>query len=52
MGGLLTDLSWDFGSDCLIDGSQNVSGSALEPDRNTSGWVIWISMSPGACMLL
>lgn len=51
MGGLLTSLSWDLGSGCLIDGSQNVSGSALELDRNISGWVIWVSMSPGACVL-
>lgn len=48
-GGLLTDLNWKWesGSDCLIKGFQNVSGSALEPDRDAAGWVGSVSMSPG-----
>ena len=42
MGDLLTDLSWEqeSGSGYLLKGFWQVSGPALEPDRNVSGWVV------------
>lgn len=33
-------------------GFQKVSGAALEPDRNMSGWLVWVSLPPGVRILL
>lgn len=42
----------ESGSGCLVKGFRKVSGAALEPERNASGWLVWVSISPGACILL